>query len=64
MIYATSAGVQIEPLSGAGADGGTRIGSTWYGDIVIQGVSDPDAAASAVIRKLSDRGLIRAGGYR
>lgn len=64
MIYATSAGVQIEPLSGAGADGGTRLGSTWYGDIVIQGVADPDAAASAVIRKLADRGLLRAGGYR
>jgi hypothetical protein len=64
MIYATSAGVQIEPLSGAGADGGTRIGSTWYGDIVIQGVSDPEAAANAVIRKLADRGIVRAGGYR
>ncbi|MDI9548668.1 MAG: hypothetical protein QM346_13820 [Chloroflexota bacterium] len=64
LIYATSAGVQIEPLSGAGADGGTRIGSTWTGDIVIQGVSDPEAAANAVIRKLADRGIVRAGGYR
>lgn len=65
MIYATSAGVQIEPLSGAGAgDGAALLGATWTGDIVIQGVSDPEAAANAVIRKLADRGIVRAGGYR
>jgi len=64
MIYPTSAGVSVVPLSGAGADGGTRLGSTWTGDVVIQGVSDPEAAANAVIRKLADRGLIRAEGYR
>ena len=65
LIYATSAGVQIEPLSGAGAgDGAALLGATWTGDIVIQGVSDPEAAANAVIRKLADRGIVRAGGYR
>jgi hypothetical protein len=64
MIYPTSAGVKVVPLSGAGADGGTRLGTTWNGDIVIQGVSDPEAAANAVIRKLADRGIVRMGGFR
>ena len=66
MIYASSAGVAIKPLTGAGVsgDGGSRIGSTWYGDIVIQGAADPDAAAQAVIQKLADRGIVRTGGFR
>ena len=38
--------------------------SSFSGDININGVSDPEAAANAVIQKLADRGILRAGGYR
>ena len=62
MIYPTAAGVQVVPMGGG--DGGTRVGTTWTGDININGVADPEAAANAVIRKLADRGIIRSGGFR
>ena len=63
MIYPSAMGTQVVAMSGGG-DGGTRVGSTWTGDININGVADPEAAANAVIRKLADRGIIRSGGFR
>jgi len=50
------------PLSGGA--GGSRIGSTWSGDINIYGVTDPDAVMRRVMRGLQDRGMISAGSAR
>jgi len=33
-------------------------GSTWNGNVILNGVSDPRAAAAAVVRTLQDRGII------
>ncbi len=53
-------GTNITPLGG----GGSRTGTTWTGDIIVQGAGSPDATANAVLRKLQDRGMIPSGGYR
>jgi len=54
-------GTNVTPMGGAG---GSRVGSTWSGDININGVTDPGAVSRAVVRSLQDRGMIPAGGTR
>ncbi len=65
MIYATSSGVAIEPLTGSGgALERAAVGVPQTVEINIYDARDPEATASVVLRRLQDRGLIRAGGYR
>ena len=45
-------------------EGGYGMGSGWTGDIIIQGASNPEETARAVIQKLRDRGILRTGGLR
>lgn len=53
------------PLRGGMSEGaGLGGGSTWTGDLVIQGASDPRATAREVIRALQDRGIVSRVGVR
>jgi len=57
----------VPPTIPGGTDtgnGGGAASSSWSGNININGAGDPSAVASAVIQKLADRGIVRAGGYR
>lgn len=49
---------------GGAALGTGAAGSTWNGDIVIQGAGDPQATAGAVMRELQRRGIVPVGGVR
>lgn len=65
MIYATSSGVAIEPLTGSGgALERAAVGVPQTVEINIYDARDPEATASVVLRRLQDRGLIRVGGFR
>lgn len=55
----TGAVIPNDRLASAGGDGaGLNLGGgfTWHGDMYVQGGSDPEATAEAVIRKLQSKG--------
>jgi len=60
----TPAPISAPATGGTGGTQSGTIGSTWTGDININGAMDASATANAVIQKLADRGIIRTGGYR
>ena len=59
----TPSGTSSIPIPEPSGDNGMQ-STTFNGGINVSGVSDPNAAANAVIQKLADRGIIHSGGYR
>jgi len=55
--------VSVIPKSDMQA-GGYGAGSTWSGNLIVQGAGSPEATADLVLRKLADRGMIAQGGPR
>jgi len=53
-----SLNVGSAPLMAAGGGAGAGAGGTWNGNLIVQGASDPQETARAVVQHLQDRGII------